>query len=281
LTFVTRRGMTEDLKHPAALKARISRRLYEETKGDLLYPEDVSRSAMASSVLFLMGGRCGNGFTQRSPCLIFNKRSLKVKQPGDLCFPGGRVSPGLDLFLSRLLAWPFSPLRRWAYWGQWRSKGAAESKRLGLLFATSLRESVEEMRLNPLGVTFLGPMPPQDLRMFRRVLYPMVVWVNRQERFVPNWEVEKIVPVPLKKFLEPDAYALYRIHFQDHGQGRFIRDFPCFRYQNDKEREILWGVTYRIVIAFLKMVFEFKPPSRNALPVIEGTMSEHYLNGAA
>ena len=273
--------MLEDLKNPAALKARISRVLYEKTKHAPLYRDDVSRSATASSVLFLMGGRCNDGCREESPCVILNKRSLKVKQPGDLCFPGGRVSPRLDLFLSRLLAWPLSPLSRWAYWGRWQEKGAEESQRLVLLLATSLRESVEEMRLNPLGVTFLGPMPSQDLRMFRRVLYPMVVWVDRQRRFHPNWEVEKIVRVPLKRLLEPDAYALYRIHFQDHRQGKFVQDFPCFRYEKGKEREILWGVTYRIVVAFLKTAFEFNPPSPDLLPVIQGTMNEKYLNGAA
>jgi 8-oxo-dGTP pyrophosphatase MutT (NUDIX family) len=262
------------------LKARISHVLYEETKGVSLYPDDVSRSTMASSVLFLMGRNCDDGFTERSPCVILNKRSLKVKQPGDLCFPGGRVSPRLDLFLSRLLGWPLSPLRRWAYWMRWQGKGAEESKRLRLLLATSLRESFEEMRLNPLDVTFLGPMPSQDLRMFRRVLYPMVVWVNRQRRFLPNWEVEKIVRVPVRNLLEPGAYALYRIRFQDHRQGMFIQDFPCFLYENGNEREILWGVTYRIVMTFLKLIFEFNPPSPGLLPVIQGFVNKRYLNGA-
>jgi hypothetical protein len=272
--------MFEDLMSPSMLKARISYALYEETKHEALYPDDVSKSNTASSVLFLLGGGCPDGFAENEPCVILNKRSLKVKQPGDLCFPGGRMSPRLDFFLSRLLGWPFSPLTRWAYWRRWQDKGAKESQRLGLLFATSLRESVEEMRLNPLRVTFLGPMPSQDLRLFRRVLFPMVVWVNRQRRFFPNWEVERIVRVPLRRLLEPDAYALYRIRFQDRRQGAFTQDFPCFRHEKDKEKEILWGVTYRIVMVFLKIVFEFKPPSPELLPVIRGTMNENYLSGA-
>ena len=278
MSFFGPQGMPGDLKNTTALKARISRGLYEKARHETLYPEDVSRSPMASSVLFLLGGNCGD--REAEPCVILNKRSLKVKQPGDLCFPGGRVSVRLDFFLSRLLAWPFSPLSRWAYWELWQGKGAEESQRLVLLLATSLRESAEEMRLNPLGVTFLGPMPAEHLLMFSRVLYPMVAWINSQRRFLPNWEVKKIVRVPLRRLLDPDAYALYRIRFQGRQQGVFIEEFPCFRYENGREKEILWGATYRIVVAFLRLIFDFTPPPPELLPVVEGPMNENYLNGA-
>jgi hypothetical protein len=272
--------MIEDLRNHSVLRNRISRALYEKTRHEVLYTSDVSRSTSASSVLFLMGGNCSDGCSENAPCVIFNKRSLRVKQPGDLCFPGGRISPRLDSFLSKFLALPFSPLTRWAYWRRWQEKNAQESQRLSLLLATSLRESFEEMRLNPLGIDFLGPMPSQDLGMFRRVLYPMVVWVNRQSRFLPNWEVEKIVRVPLERLMNPEAYALYRIRFQDHRQGVFVQDFPCFRHEKGEEKEILWGVTYRIVVAFLKLTFGFTPPSEDFMPVVRGTMNENYLNGA-
>ena len=41
-----------------------------------------------------------------------------------------------------------------------------------LLFAASIRESFEEMGLNPFGVQFLGPLPPQRLVMFHREIFP-------------------------------------------------------------------------------------------------------------
>ena len=272
--------MLDDLKKSTELKARISMGLYKRSKHETLYPEDVSRSTTASSVLFLVGRGCGDRGRETEPCVILNKRSLKVKQPGDLCFPGGRVSPLADSLVSKVLAWPFMPLKRWTYWKPWQAKGKAESQRLGLLLATSLRESVEEMRLNPLVVTFLGPMPSQDLRMFSRVLYPMVAWVNGQRRFFPNWEVERIVRVPLRKLFESEAYALYRIRFQGRHQEMFTEDFPCFRYETNKEKEILWGVTYRIVMEFLRLIFHFTPPPPDLLPVIQGSMDETYSNGA-
>jgi 8-oxo-dGTP pyrophosphatase MutT (NUDIX family) len=270
--------MLKVLKNRETLKAHISRVLYERTKEARLYPPDIATSLMTSSVLFLMGEQCDDGRSSGDPCLVFNKRSARVRQAGDLCFPGGRINPHLDVFLSRFLKWPLSPLVRWPYWPQWRNVRKEEARRLSIVLATSLRESVEEMRLNPLGLTFLGPMPPSALSMFQRVLYPMVVWINRQKHFFPNWEVEKIVRIPLKNLLVPDAYACYRIRFVHREKGTYVQDFPCFNHERDKE--ILWGVTYRIVMAFLEFVFQFTPPALESLRVVRGVMKKTYLNGA-
>jgi hypothetical protein len=268
----------ELLKDRKTLKAHISRALYEWTKEARLYPADIATSSMTSSVLFLMGEHCDGGKSPGDPCLVFNKRSARVSQAGDLCFPGGRINPRLDLFLSRFLKWPLSPLVRWPFWPQWQNVRKGEARRLSIVLATSLRESVEEMRLNPFGLTFLGPMPPRALSMFQRVLYPMAVWINGQKHFFPNWEVEKIVRIPLKNLLVPDAYACYRIRFVHREKGPFVQDFPCFTHERDKE--ILWGVTYRIVMAFLEFVFHFSPPALESLRVVRGAMKEAYLNGA-
>jgi 8-oxo-dGTP pyrophosphatase MutT (NUDIX family) len=258
----------------------ISEALQEKSRGGNGFPEDVFLSPVTSSVLFLLSGHC-NGSS--APCVVFNKRSFRVRQPGDLCFPGGRVAPRLDLFLSKLLKSSLSPLARWRFWADWRDHRAEQANRLSLLLATGLRESVEEMRLNPLGVTFLGPMPSEDLLLFRRILYPMVAWINRQKHFLPNWEVEKIVYVPLRELLKPESYACYRLHFKGVGKRGgegYVQDFPCFRHQNEKEEEVLWGATFRIVMSFLETVFGFSAPSMGSLSVIYKTMDERYLNGS-
>ncbi len=271
--------MSELLKDSQGLKTHISRVLFERTKTVSLYPPDIATSPMTSSVLFLLGEQCDDGKRSGDPCLVLNKRSARVRQAGDLCFPGGRINPRLDVFLSGVMRWPFFPLARWPYWPQWQKNRKAEAKRLRIVLATSLRESVEEMRLNPLGLTFLGPMPSRALSMFRRVVYPVVAWINRQKRFFPNWEVEKIVRIPLKNLLVPEAYACYRIQFEHREKGTFVQDFPCFLHEKDKE--ILWGLTYQIVMAFLEFVFEFRPPALGSLPVVRGVMKETYLGGAS
>lgn len=271
--------MQEWFKNRKTFKESVSRALYEKTERRCLYPPDVANSPSTSSVLFLMGEQCENGRHAGDPCVVLNKRSVRVRQPGDLCFPGGRIDPRLDAFLSKAVKWPLSPLGRWSHWSRWKMDHRQETSRLCLLLATALRESVEEMRLNPFGLTFLGPMPSQDLSLFGRVLYPMVAWINRQKHFLPNWEVEKIVRIPLRNLLVSEAYACYRIRFEHREHGSFVQDFPCFIHENEREREILWGVTYRMVMAFLESAFGFTSPAMEVLPVIQGRMGENYLRG--
>ena len=265
------------LRDHERLTAHISGVLQERSLNGVLYPDGLSRADTTSAVLFLMGPHCDMGF---EPCVLLNKRSLKVKQPGDLCFPGGRVSQPLDALLSRFLRLPFLPLGRWPYWEAWQADKGTEAKRLSLLLAASLREALEEMRLNPLGLRFLGPMPSQSLVMFRRVIYPMVGWLPRQRRFLPNWEVDRIVFVPLRRLLQPERYGVYRIQSLGYGAPWVTQDFPCFLHQDETGSEVLWGATYRIVTAFLEMVFGFRPPEGPELRVLEGNLGKRYWHGA-
>ena len=155
--------------------------------------------SLNSAVLFLLGTSASG-----EPFLILNKRSQRVRQAGDLCCPGGGIAPSIDRLLARWLNLPRMPLSRWPHGSWWRRYRKADFPKLALLLAAALREGFEEMRLNPLGVRFLGPMPAQHLVMFKRAIYPMVGWVNHQQRFFPNWEVEKIVTVFLwRRFLTP------------------------------------------------------------------------------
>ena len=72
-------------------------------------------SAQISAVLFLLGPG-----TDGKPVLILNKRSRHVRQPSDLCCPGGGVRPALDSFLARWLRLPAPPLSRWPKGFWWR-----------------------------------------------------------------------------------------------------------------------------------------------------------------
>lgn len=231
-----------------------------------------------SAVLFLMGAG-----TDGEPFVILNKRSRHVRQPGDLCCPGGGVSPSIDFLLAQWLKLPATPLARWFHRIWWRRNRKHDLPKLTLLLATALREGFEEMRLNPLGVNFLGPMPPQHLVMFERAIYPLVGWVNRQQRFRPNWEVEKIVRIPIAALFDGSNYACYRISFSSDTTGTPTipdRDFPCFVHRHNGQDELLWGATYRITEQFLKSVFDFTPPLVSSLPVIHRQLDLTYLNGS-
>lgn len=267
------------LKNPDDLKRCIISVLENKNREELFFPENRNLPPNVSSVLFLLGNFSQNGKSQE-PCIVFNKRSKKVRQPGDLCFPGGGIAPRLDFHLSKFMALPGFPLRRWPNWSVWKKKRPQEARWLSLMMAISLRESFEEIRLNPLGVKFLGPLPSHRLRMFKKQIYPMVGWGNYQKRFFPNGEVDKIVIIPLRLFLNPENYGRFRICYPSKIRKKLNRDcgdFPCFIFQNQKEKEILWGVTFRIVLAFISLVFDFKLPDMDSLKTASGVLVDNYL----
>lgn len=240
---------------------------------------DANRRPVSSSVLFLMGeAKTANGASSR-PFLILNKRSGKVPQPGDLCFPGGGAVPGKDAIFARLLSLPGFPFARW------RSRAGYlepdKSDRLARLLATCLRESFEEMGLLPLAVRFLGPLPHQRLIMFKRSIYPMVGWVGFQKHFRLNGEVDKIVHIPIDSLLDPENYARFQLTYPSvlpPGIDKIQQDFPCFVQRQGGVTEILWGATYRIVMTFLDQVFGFTPPEISGRARIENNLSPDYFN---
>lgn len=249
--------------------------------GNPLYFRQEVKAEKASAVLFLLGARTVQG--REEPCLILNKRSRDVRQGGDLCCPGGGIEPRTDNLIARLLFLPFSPLRQWPHFPVWRKRHPRALRRMALYLATSLRESVEEMRLNPAGVRFIGPLPPQHLVLFQRTIYPMAAWITRQRTFYHNWEVEKVVWIPLRHLQEPAGYRRYLLLFETGGkknaEGAGDYALPCYLHQEEGETEILWGATFRIAMAFLKEVFGFTPPDIRDLATVQGNLDSRYING--
>jgi hypothetical protein len=274
--------MNRLLTQPAALQEHIVRILREPYNREPPEALDDGDRVATSSVLFLLGWHCIPDRNQSEICLILTKRSRKVRQAGDLCCPGGTVSQRLDAFLGKLLQLPGTPLSRWPHWPALRSKQSRAARHLANLLATSLREGWEEMRLNPLGIRFLGPLPSRRLVLFKMVIHPLVAWVSRQRHFRPSWEVEKIVAIPLRELLDPANYCRYRLYITPHLERKLQRsteDFPCFRHPHNGDVEVLWGATYHIVVLFLGLVFAFQPPDVTSMPFIPGLLDDGYLNG--
>jgi hypothetical protein len=259
---------------------KVKEKLGEWNRQVCLYPESLTGSKRASAVLFLLG-QCSAAGKANEPCIVFNKRSKLVRQAGDLCFPGGSLDHRIDVLTARVMGLPFFPLGRWSYWKHWRRHRKKEASRLALLLAAGLRESLEEMRLNPLGTEFIGPLPANPLQSFEKVIYPLVVWIRNQKRFFPNWEVEKVVSIPIHDFLNPGKYVRYRMHFESYAGPHYnaVQDFPGFLHVEGNDREVLWGATYRIVMTFLEIIYAFFQPDLFELPIIEGYRDETYFNG--
>lgn len=116
--------------------------------------------------------------------------------------------------------------------------------------------------------------------MFKRAIYPLVGWVQRQKRFFPNWEVEKIVRIPVDALIDPGNYVCCRISFQDENSDSPeipYRDMPGFVHRGNGGTETLWGATYRLTERFLSTVFDFTPPPITTLPVVRLRLNSRYL----
>jgi hypothetical protein len=182
---------------------------------------------------------------------------------------------------AHLLRLPRSPLTQWRYYRWWQQRGPRQTARLRLLLATALREGAEEMRLNPFRVRFQGALPADELVMFRRTIVPLVAWVEGQRRFTPNWEVAKIVRIPLRDLLSPGGYIRLRLRMADPATGsdKDGKVFPAFHAASSEETEILWGATYRITMNFLDHVFGFQPPDPDGPAEVHKRLTAAYLTG--
>jgi 8-oxo-dGTP pyrophosphatase MutT (NUDIX family) len=266
----------------ATLRERVIGALSKRCTLETLFRDGGCRGVRTSSVLLLLGENVPEEGGIPEAGIILNKRSKKVKQPGDLCCPGGATEK-FDRFVARFLSFPGSILSRWPCWNELKTAEPQNAEFLSLLYAAGLRESWEEMRLNPIGLTFLGPLPSQCLILFRRVIHPLVAWVSFQKEFTLSWEVERVVWFPLRALLNPFNYALYRMYVPSRLEWRFrgqTVDFPCFVHKNRGHGELLWGATFRIVTMFLETIFGFRVPEIERLPLIPATVGDDYVKGS-
>jgi 8-oxo-dGTP pyrophosphatase MutT (NUDIX family) len=269
------------LHNPSTLIRRITSRLAGNGVAENWRSAEDNTQTKGSAVVFLLSQVRTHPSVKPELHLVLNKRSRHVLQPGDLCCPGGGLANS-DYLLAQLMKLPFSPLYKWTCWSRWRARHPRTANRIALLLTTGLREAWEEMHLNPLSVSFLGPLPVQRLVLFERSIYPLVAWAPANPRLKPNQEVERIVHIPLHQLLEPQNYWCYRLVFKDDdGAVHRRQDFPCFVHHGRQGTDILWGATFRIAMDFLNLVFGFAPPKTETLPVIEGRRRMSYLNGSS
>lgn len=190
------------------------------------------------------------------------KRSPRVSQGGDLSCPGGLLHPAVDKafrFLMMYRSWPFFQGRAKA---TAKRRDPADYRLITLFYANALRESWEEIGLNPGRVRFLGALPTYSLYLFKRTIFPLVGYLVGKAIYRPNREVDKVVEIPLRHLFDEERYARYTIDAvpslpaRDNGPW----DFPCFVFDDRDNEEILWGATFNIIMSFLHIVYEFTTP---------------------
>lgn len=153
------------------------------------------------------------------PEVLFIERAKREGDPwsGHMAFPGGRVDPGDE-----------------------DARKAAE------------RETLEEVGVNLAGAEALGRL--DDLRGLHAaaseramVISAFVYRVVDPGPLKPNWEVEQAFWFPLASLFDPKRHVAYPVTLD----GRFY--FPGILV-GEPERQVVWGLTYRLLEDFFEIV---------------------------
>ncbi|WP_208974801.1 NUDIX hydrolase [Moorella stamsii] len=163
--------------------------------------------------------------------LLFEVRSCNLKtQPGEICFPGGRLQPG--------------------------DRSVKEA---------ALRETCEELGLDPDSVEIWGGL---DILVtpFRQVIYPFVGLLREPQNIRPNpLEVEEVFTAPLDRLLSltpeyheitlqvqpPEDFPFDKI---PHGRQYPWRRASWPELFYEFEERIIWGLTARLLQHFLAII---------------------------
>lgn len=189
--------------------------------GKIANAEDYLQAAVTIPLIDIAG----------QPSILFEVRSGKLNwQPGEICFPGGRIE-GRDN----------TPLD------------------------AALRETMEELGLTREEIVALGAM---DLVVspIGVMLYPFVVNITTDRVFVPNVdEVAEVFTVPLSfllaakpqtAYMETATRPLegfpYELLPPEYPQGyRRRAKYPVLFYQYN--HYVIWGITARVLAAFISL----------------------------
>lgn len=162
--------------------------------------------------------------------VIFETRAKQLRrQPGEICFPGGRIDED--------------------------DKNSE---------AAAIRETCEELRVTKDDISLIGPLD-YLVTPYETIIYPYFGWIDKDlAEISPNpHEVGEIFTVPLTYLIQSEP-SIYNVSFQVQPDP----DFPLhlipggenynWRVRNKKEYfyfykdKVIWGMTARILNEFLE-----------------------------
>lgn len=168
---------------------------------------------------------------QDQTAVLFEKRSAKLgHQPGEICFPGGKVE---------------------------ETDGGEQE--------TAVRETCEELGIHPEQIEIVAPLDV-FVSPFNMIVTPFLAYLHNYKPINFNSdEVAKVFCVPLNHFLQtqPSVQTVqlkltlpedYPYHLIPQGrdypwrQGTYKQFFYCW------QDEVIWGLTAYILHSFLKLL---------------------------
>lgn len=163
--------------------------------------------------------------------LVFEVRAHTLRrQPGEICFPGGRIDAGDE-----------SPQ------------------------AAALRETREELGIRSDEMSAVFPLDYM-VSPFGMIIYAFAGFINAEAEFKPNpAEVDTLFSVPLSFFLET-APEIYQVNFDIKPEENFPydlivggQDYSWRPRQMEEyfylyEDKVIWGLTARILSHFMEII---------------------------
>lgn len=163
--------------------------------------------------------------------ILFEVRSMNLRsQPGDICFPGGKVD--------------------------FEDKNTRH---------TAIRETSEELGLPEISIVDTIPLD-YVVSSFGRIIYPYVGRLNNIEDISPNPdEVGEVFTVPLTYFLEtkPESYKVnYEATPEENFPYELINGGEHYKwatphiYENfyQYDHKVIWGLTAQILTHFITLL---------------------------
>ncbi|KKE79267.1 CoA pyrophosphatase [Bacilli bacterium] len=163
--------------------------------------------------------------------ILFEVRSMNLRrQPGDICFPGGRIDEEDQ-----------TPMH------------------------CAVRETTEELGIKNTDIVDVFPLDYVVADM-GRIIYPYVGRIKNPEEIVPNKdEVGEVFTIPLDYLLENEP-DVYKVHFEVKPADDFPFDLIIggenyqwqMRHMNEMfyqyDGRVVWGLTAKILYHFISLV---------------------------
>lgn len=191
----------------------------------------------------ILGSRSFSKFAVLLPLIIkeddihvlFEVRSLKLRrQPGEICFPGGRID-----------------------------QQDIDEK------SASIRETVEELGIKEEDIFNVFPLD-YLFSPFGMIVYPYVGFIKKPKSITPNpSEVEEVFTVPISFFLENEP-KIYQVNFKAEPEENFpydlLVDGKNYNWRTRHleeyfylfENRVIWGLTARILAHFIEVISKNK-----------------------
>lgn len=163
--------------------------------------------------------------------ILFEVRSFEMRrQPGEICFPGGRID-----------------------------RGDEDEEE------TALRETMEELGIRKEAISNVFPLD-YIVSPFGMIVYSFAGFIDPETDFTPNPpEVDSVFTVPLQFFLDNEP-RVYRIDFDIQPEESFPYDliaggenYSWRARQVDEffylyEDRVIWGLTAKILMHFMEVI---------------------------